>query len=426
MTTSVTQRPRFLNLFRQHPWRVLAASFALLVIAGAGGYAILFYYHLHAAEQAIARYDFDEGQEHLATCIRLWPKRGDLHLFAARTARRADRLEDAKKHLDESQRLDGKTDENLLEYAMLLAQQGDFRDSGTYLLSVLKEEPPEAALILEALALGTYHVYMLGAARNYAEQAVEREPGNVTMLLLLAHLYESRVRLDVAEKNYRAAVDAQPGHAQARLELAEFLLRVKKIDEAAGHFEQLQTRRYQMPAVLMGLALCRRQQGRTEEERELLDLVLFQAPENTQALSERGQLELEADQLEAAERDLRAAVAKTPNDRQAVFHLARCLNQRGKTDEGALYTAKLDRLEEDRKNLERLIEEIAKKPNDAELHRQAGVLSQRIGLDHDAERWFLGALQIDQHHKPTYQSLADFYTHVGRPGLAAQYRDGAR
>jgi predicted Zn-dependent protease len=385
-----------------------------------------FYYHLHAARDAIARYEFDEGQDHLATCIRLWPRRGDLHLLAARTARRAGRLEDAKKHLDECQRIDAKTPENLLEYAMLRAQQGDFRDSGTYLLSLLDDNPPETPLILEALALGTYRVYMLGAARNYAEKAIQLEPGNVTMLLLLAHLYDSRVRFDDAEKNYRAAVDAQPGHAQARLELAQFLLRLKKFDEAADLLEQLRNRRYRMPEVLMGLALCRCQEGRTEEARELLDMLLSQAPDSADALTERGRLELEANQLEAAERDLRAAVAKSPYDRQTLFHLVSCLNERGKTDESAIYTATLTQLEDDKKSLAKVIDEIAKKPNDAELHRQAGLISRRIGRDQDAERWLLGALQIDPHHKPTYESLAEFYAHAGRPELAAQYRQGAR
>jgi len=309
---------------------------------------------------------------------------------------------------------------------MLRAQKGVFRNSGRYLLSLLEDNPPEAPLILEALALGTYHVYMLGASKNYAEKAIQLEAGNVPMLLLLARLYDGRVRFDDAEKNYRAAIDAQPDHAQARLELAQFLLRLKKVGEAIDHFEQLRNRRYRMPEVLMGLALCRQQQGRTTEERELLDYLLSESPDNPEALAERGRLELEAGELSAAERDLRSALAKAPYDRQAILNLAQCLDRRGKNDESAAYTAKLAQLEDDKKSLEKLIDEIAKKPNDVEMHRQAGLICQRIGRDHDAERWLLGALQIDQHHKPTYESLADFYTHVGRLELAEQYRRGPR
>jgi tetratricopeptide (TPR) repeat protein len=426
MTTTVKHRLKALRLFRRHPWRVAAGLIVVVVVAGIGGYALLFFHHFHAAEQAVARYDFEEAQDHLATCIRLWPHRGDLHLLAARAARRAGRLTEATEHLDECQRLDGKTPENLLEYAMLRAQQGDFRNSGKYLLSLLEDNPPEAPLILEALALGTYRVYMLGASRNYAEKAIQLEPGNVPMLLLLARLYDGRVRFADAEKYYRAAVEAQQGHAEARLELAQFLLRLNKFDESADNLEQLRNRRFRMPEVLMGLALCRRQQGQTEEERELLDSLLLESPDNPEALAERGRLELEAGELNAAERDLRSALAKRPCDRQAILNLAQCLDRRGKNDEGAAFTAKLAQLEDDRKSLEKLIDEIAKKPNDVEMHRQAGLICQRIGRDHDAERWLLGALQIDQHHKPTYESLADFYTHVGRLELAAQYRQGAR
>ena len=267
---------------------------------------------------------------------------------------------------------------------------------------------------------------MLGASKTYALKAVEREPGNVLMLLLLARLHESAVQADDAEGSYRAAVAAQPGHSQARLELAQFLLRRKKIDDAAEQFEQLRECRAERPAVLMGLVLCRRQQGRTEEERELLDTVVSELPDNAEALAERGRLELEADELEAAERDLRKAVLKLPHDSQVLFHLGQCLDRRGKENEAALYRAELAQVQADLKSLEMLIGEIVKSPNDAEKRRQAGLICQRIGRDQQAERWFLGALQADRSHKPTYQSLADFYTHIGRLELAAQYREAAR
>src|SRR5439155_7949447 len=101
------------------------------------------------------------------------------------------------------------------------------------LIKLLDEDPAHATLILEALASGTYHVYMLGAAKNYAERVLERQPGNVPMLLMLGILWDGKTGFDEAEKNFRAAVEAQPGHAQARLELAQFLLRRKKVEEAA-------------------------------------------------------------------------------------------------------------------------------------------------------------------------------------------------
>jgi tetratricopeptide (TPR) repeat protein len=397
-----------------------------VIALGAGGYALFFYHHLRAAEQANARYDFDEAQEHLATCIRLWPRKADLHFQAARTARRAGRFTDAMDHLDSFERIEGKTPGYLLEYALLRAQQGDLESSGPYLIGLLEKDHPDSTLILEALALGTNHIYHLGKSINFAEGALQREPGNVPMLLLLAHLWDSVSGFDNAEKNYRAAVEAQPDHDQARLELAQFLLRHDKAEEAADHFEQLRKRHYLPQEVLLGLALCRRRQGKTAEERELLDILLSEFPDDTNALAERGRLELDADELDAAERDLRSAVSGAPYDRQALFHLARCLQRMGKDEENAVCTAKLAKLEADMKDLEELIGEIAKDPNNAEKLRQAGVICLRNGRDQEAERWFMGAWQIDPRHKPTNQSLADLYTQRGRPDLAAPYRDAAR
>jgi predicted Zn-dependent protease len=402
------------------------AGLAAILVLGAGGYALFFYYHLHAAEKANARYDFDDAQEHLATCIRLWPRRADLHFQAARTARRAGRFGDAMKHLDALERLEGKTPSYLLEYAMLRAQQGDFEPSGAYLINLLEKDHPDSTLILEALAQGTNHVYHLGKSINFAEGALEREPGNVPMLLLRGHLWDSVNRFGDAEKDYRAAIESQPGHAQARLELAQFLLRHDKADEALDHFEQLRKRRYQMPLVLMGLALCCRQQGRTAEERELLDTLLAESPDDPNALAERGKLELQADELDAAERDLRNALSQAPYDRQTTFHLSECLQRRGKDEESTVYAAKLAQLEKDMNSLEELIREIAKDPGNPEKLRQAGVICLRNGRDQEAERWFLGAWQLAPRHKPTNQSLADLYTQRGRPDLAAPFREAAR
>jgi len=402
------------------------AGLAAILVLGACGYALFFYHHLHAAEEANARYDFDDAQGHLATCIRLWPRRAELHFLAARTARRAGRFAEAMEHLNAFEGIEGKTPAYLLEYAMLRAQQGDFESSGRYLIDLLEKDHPDSTLILEALAQGTNHVYHLGKSIHFAEGALQREPGNVPMLLLHAHLWDSVNRFDDAEKDYRAAIDAQPGHAQARLELAQFLLRHDKADDAVEHFEQLRKRRYQLPAVLMGLALCRRQQGRTAEERELLDALLAESPDDPNALAERGKLELEADELNAAERDLRYALSQSPSDRQTTLHLAQCLTRLGKDEESAVYAGKLAQLEADMKSLEELIREIAKDPNNAEKLRQAGVICLRNGIDQEAERWFLGAWQLDPRYKPTNQSLADLYTQRGRPDLAGPFRDAAR
>jgi predicted Zn-dependent protease len=410
---------------QRHPWRVVA-GLATILVFGACGYALFFYYHLHAAEEANARYDFDDAQEHLATCIRLWPRRAELHFLAARTARRAGRFAEAMEHLDAFERLEGKTPGYLLEYAMLRAQQGDFESSGPYLIDLLEKDHPDSTLILEALAQGTNHVYHLGKSIHFAEGALQREPGNVPMLLLHAHLWDSVNRFDDAEKDYRAAIEAQPGHAQARLELAQFLIRHDKADEAEDHFEQLRKRHYRVPAVLMGLALCRRHQGRTAEEREFLDALLAESPDDPNALAERGKLELEADELDAAERDLRNVLSQVPYESHTTLYLAQCLQRQGRDEESAVYVAKAAQLEGDMKRLEELVREIAKDANNAEKLRQAGVICLRIGLDQEAERWFLGAWHADPRHKPTNQSLADLYTRRGRPDLAAPFRDAAR
>src|SRR5207237_336195 len=75
---------------------------------------------------------------------------------------------------------------------------------------------------------------------------------------------------DGAGQDYRQAVRRDPGHAQARLCLAEYLLYVNKYEEAAEHFRQLLARDRET-APLLGLARCRHLQGQTDQAQRLLD-----------------------------------------------------------------------------------------------------------------------------------------------------------
>jgi hypothetical protein len=88
---------------RRHPARAaaalaLAALLALVVREGARAWQVR--RHRRAAEAELARYNFEEAAAELAECLRLRPRDAGLRLLAARTARRAGRLDQAEDHLD--------------------------------------------------------------------------------------------------------------------------------------------------------------------------------------------------------------------------------------------------------------------------------------------------------------------------------------
>jgi Tfp pilus assembly protein PilF len=399
-----------------------------LLGAGASRAALHFYaeHHVRAAEDAAARYDFDEAERHLATC--LWVRRHDpvLYMQAARAARRAEHYDQAAEYLRQCQQLEGKNADNALEAILLRAQTGDIAEVEKLLQEQVDRGSPDAALILEAMAQGYILTYRLDGAMYCLNRLLEREPDNVLALLLRASLWQTAGNHPAAEKDYRRAIDLQPEHRDARRRFGDFLLTIKRGDDALVQFEQLRQRPGgDQPEVLLGLARAHRQLGHTEEARRALDELLARDPDNGFGLLERGKIALETESPSAAEPFLRRAVAAYPYDPQANYLLAQCLGQQGRDDEAREYEAARVRIEADLKALEAAFRRVVKAPRDPAPRLEAGQICLRNGRNDEGERWLLSAVQQAPDHAATRAALAEHYQRTGRPDLAAAYRPPA-
>src|SRR5262249_51640053 len=153
-------------------------------------------------------------------CLQVWPSRADVCFLAARTARRAGLFDEADRLLADCQRLQGRTRETVLEWAMLHAQAGDLGSSEDYLIGCVKQEATETPLILEALALGYNDVYDLHSAYGCLEKLLEREPNNAYALVWHGRVQAGMSYFDKAGADYRRAVEIDPEYDDARLLLA--------------------------------------------------------------------------------------------------------------------------------------------------------------------------------------------------------------
>ena len=311
-----------------------------LVLLGFGAYRVglHFYsvYHQHKAEQAMARYDFDESERQLAACLWAYPRSAALHFQMARVARRANHYDRAEEHLQECRMLEGRTSENALEALLISAQTGTIAEVEKPLLEQVELSSPDTNLILEALAQGYIRIYHLDAAMGCLNRLLEREPDHVSARLLRASLWRTAGNSLGELEDCRRAVEAQPGHRAARLRYAQALLMNKQPEESLQQFEYLR----QLPGggdaeVLVGLARSHSRLGHTETARQLLDTLLAREPHHGFALLERGKIALESDSPVAAEKWLRQAVADYPFDAQANYLLAQTLRKQGRDEESA-------------------------------------------------------------------------------------------
>jgi tetratricopeptide (TPR) repeat protein len=373
--------------------------------------------HLRQAEQAAGRFDFPLALAHVEASLELWPAGPDAYLLAARAARRGGNYPEAGRYLRACEKLQGApSDVVLLERLLLEAEVGTMSGSTEhFLVSCVREDPKDAPLILEALAGGYVEQHRLPTAEQCLEECLRREPANARALLLRGTIKDKLNLPGEAVEFYRRVVDAYPEHGEGRLRWAESLLNSGETEAALAQFEVLARGRPTDPAVCLGLARCRAEQGAMTEACRMLEALLAQDSRNKAALSERGRLALATDHAGDAERWLRLALALDPSDRRSNYLLYLALKQQGKDAEAEAQKAQSDRVMADLRRLGVILsEEMDRRPNDPSLLCELGTLYLRNGQEELAAHWLAKALELDPNHGPARQAVAEYYERTGK------------
>jgi len=124
-------------------------------------------------------------------------------------------------------------------------------------------------------------------------------------------------------------------------------------------------------------------------------------------LWERGLVALETGKPAEAEPWLRRAVRLLPYERPILHALFRCLVELNRGAEAEKVKARVAQLDADRERLNQLRQEVMKRPNDAALRREGGLLLLRNGALAEGIRWLRLALRLDPGSEATRQALAN-------------------
>ncbi len=382
--------------------------FLVAILISIAAYFVRAEYQLRLARSAVERRAYAEAQEHLAQYQRVWPRSPSALLLAARCARGLGNFDEAERLLAACPGRGTDSEAVALESLLLDAQRGTLDPAGEELLwRRAKQEDPETARILEALALGCIYTQRPGDAMACLERWLAYAPGDSQALYLRGLVWEGMGALQKAGEDYRQAVRHDPDHLPARQRLAEYLLSVGEHQEAAVLFEQLLQRQPHDAANVLGLAKCRRLQGDIAEAERLLNDLLIDDSAYTPALIERANLALDQSEFDGAERWFRQALDQDPFDRDACYGLARCLRALGRSPEAEVYEARRAQIDRDLERLAGLCEEMGKNPSDADLPYQAGMICQRNAQKAEARRWFRHALQLSPRHEGARRALEE-------------------
>jgi Tfp pilus assembly protein PilF len=123
-----------------------------------------------------------------------------------------------------------------------------------------------------------------------------------------------------------------------------------------------------------------------------------------------------------AEKWFRRAAEIMPYEKDINYGLYQCLERLGKREEAAAVRTRLNRIEADIAEMDRLTRLIGSRPHDPALRYEAGKVLLRNGQEAEGLRWLESALREDPQHAATHQTLAEYYEKTGDAEKAAYHR----
>jgi tetratricopeptide (TPR) repeat protein len=399
--------------------RLLLLVGLLLVLVGVGVWQayppILAKRYARRADAALQKQRYAQALTAYQQALRYRPDSPELHLLAARTARRKGDVAAAWEHLHRYRELHpGVTEEQQVEEYLLRATTGEVDEVQRNLMPYVLQPGPLTPLVLETLVRAFMAKYRVELAWRYLQQWLRLEPDNAEALFWLGTWYTQQHKTREAAANYLRVIDVDPERVNARLAYAEILRVDKKFAEMVEQYRAVLELEPRNADAIIGLARADIELGRTAEARELLESL----PEDKRAGAEyywlRGIMEFQADHLKEAEPLLREALARDPRNIDACYNLMLCLHHLGRDEESARMKSRFHQMEADEKRIVELTTaELATHPLDANLRCELGEIYLRLQMAPRALHWFDEALKLDPKCRRAHEQLRDYYDRLG-------------
>lgn len=321
---------------------------ALLVVIAIAGYRVgtdaWIGYHRRSLDSALARRDFNQAQLSLEKCLRGAPHSPELHLQAARLARRLGNLDAAQRHLKRSLADEKLRDFVRLEQCLLEIQKGEFANS-QQLDDYAREYPdsPEAMLIEEAQIRGSIAALDIPRAQAYLAKWLEHRLSTADQVQALNWRATASLLTRDAEQAstcFREAVKLDPTNREALLALSQ-ILADSDPNQAAEHLRTLRGSYPPDAEILYQQAFVERNLGQLEAAARTLDELLTLAPNHVEGLVLHGRIALDRQQAETAGDWLRRAESLEPKHREVLQGLVDYLRFAGRNDEAERYEQRM-------------------------------------------------------------------------------------
>lgn len=338
--------------------------------------------HVLNARVFLLEGDADAALEEADRALALGPGTRDAITLAALLHARAGDLERSMEILDAGIEVSSEPDIESIRQSRvsILAEVGE-RERGRAELEKLVDDYPERLSYQMALAELYLGIGRTEDAEALLRDLIARDPDNAEWRVRLASILVRQDRADDAEASIKAAIADRPEQASLRLALANFFEQTGRAAEAVTVYEGVAALE---PRSNDGLAARNRIASLTVDgdeayARQVVEGILLDAPDNSDALLLRAALRIGDNQIDEAIGDLRLVLVKRPASVRALLGLARAqlLNGNGSLAEEAYRQV------------------LAIDPANASASRELAVLVGNRGDTDEAEKLLRQALRIE-------------------------------
>ena len=166
-------------------------------------------------------------------------------------------------------------------------------------------------------------------ARNYFEAMRRKNPDNALVHYGLAMLYQQQQNFDLAEREFRSALKADPANPGILSDLGTMLFQKKDFPGAMNVLSRAVVLRPNMVQALYMLARTYEEQGFTDRAKKLYARVLVQNPHHPDALYKMGLIYGRQGDLARAHLHTGLYFQTQGQDKKALFHFKKAQEKAG-------------------------------------------------------------------------------------------------
>ena len=395
---------------RQKLSRATKCGLAVALIALAALLGSVAYYPFveYRANHYLTQHKPDHALRWLARAGGESSNRASTLFLVSRAHRQLDQLEQAEAVLKRSEMNGYPADRIQRERWLMQAQTGQLQDLELHIGRLLQDPQGDESNICEALVRGYRAAKQFQRAKEIIDAWQADFPEAAEPRYWRGALWLDSKFSDLAEVEFRRALELQPEHGKALFGLARLLQDRQAFDEALRHYRQFLSIKNNDPSALLGVVHCLRQLGRVAEAKGVIGrLSLGQHP--AEAGYEAGAIEV------ATGNYVRAIALLEPAQKTAPMHpgirqqLAFALAAVGRSEEAQSHFAFLDDVHRYQMQSQELSEQVFGDPRDAAGRVRLAEVLLKLGQDEDALRWLYGALAIEPRLDSAHRVLMDYY-----------------